>query len=243
VQARSAYISAALYFHKGILLLMRKICLLLLLPLVFAVSAFAQTNQQIVNYNNIKTGIISPDLLEHEIQTRNLITPQIEPEQTDSSLSPVLRMSEGKSLGAFSTGNAIIDGFIVDSCLRYNIDPLLIYAQMNQESKFKQRAVSHKGARGLMQLIPSTAIRFGAKDIYDPQQNIEVGVKYMRWLLNKFDGDIRLALAAYNAGEGAVIKYGRQIPPYRETENYVARITTRYAEIASLNMESWKWQQ
>ena len=221
---------------------MRKICLLLLLPLVFAVSASAQTNQQIVNYNNIKTGIISPDLLEDEIQNGNLITPQIEPEQTNSS-SPVLRMSEGKSLGAFSTGDIIIDGFIVDSCLRYNIDPLLIYAQMNQESKFKQRAISYKGARGLMQLIPATAIRFGAKNIYDPQQNIEVGVKYMRWLLNKFDGDIRLALAAYNAGEGAVIKYGRQIPPYRETENYVARITTRYAEIASLNMESWKWQQ
>jgi hypothetical protein len=221
---------------------MRKICLLLLLPLVFAVSASAQTNQQIVNYNNIKTGIISPDLLEDEIQTGNLITPQIEPEQTNSS-SLVLRMSEGKSLGAFSTGDIIIDGFIVDSCLRYNIDPLLIYAQMNQESKFKQRAISHKGARGLMQLIPATAIRFGAKNIYDPQQNIEVGVKYMRWLLNKFDGDVRLALAAYNAGENSVIKYGRQIPPFQETQNYVARITARYAEIGSLNMESWKWEQ
>ncbi len=242
MQAQSAYISAALYFYKGILLLMRKICLLLLLPFVFAVSASAQTNQQIVNYNNIKTGIISSDLLEDEIQTGNLITPQIEPEQTNSS-SLVLRMSEGKSLGAFSTGDAIIDGFIVDSCLRYNIDPLLIFAQMDQESKFKSRAFSHKGARGLMQLIPATAARFGAKDVYDPQQNIEVGVKYMRWLLNKFDGDVRLALAAYNAGENAIIKNGRQIPPYRETQNYVAKITSRYAEIASLNMESWKWQQ
>lgn len=221
---------------------MRKYCLLLLLPLISAVSVLGQSNQQIVNYNNIKSAIINP-VLNRETRTGNLITPQIEIQQTDSTSSNILTMSEGKSLGAFSTGDSVIDAFIVDSCLKYNVDPLLIYAQMNQESKFKQRAISHKGARGLMQLIPATAVRFGATDIYDPQQNIEVGVKYMRWLLNKFDGDVRLALAAYNAGENAVIKHGRQIPPYRETQNYVSKITARYAEIASLNMESWKWQQ
>lgn len=215
----------------------------MLLTFVSTFSASAQNKQQIANYNNIKTAIITSDLLDDQIQTGNLIAPQIETKQTDSSLSPVLKMADGKSLGAFSTGDPIVDGYIVDSCLKYNIDPLLIYAQMNQESKFKRRAVSHKGARGLMQLIPATAVRFGAKDIFDPQQNIEVGVKYMRWLLNKFDGDVRLALAAYNAGENAVIRHGRQIPPYQETQNYVARISTRYAEIASLNMESWKWQQ
>ena len=222
---------------------MRKLCLLLILPLVSTVSALGQTNQQYINYNNNKTGIIAPDLLDDQTQADNFITPQIKTQQKNSASSPVLKMAAGKSLGTFSTGDAIVDAFIVDSCLKYDIDPLLIYAQMNQESKFKSRAISHKGARGLMQLIPATAVRFGATDIYDPQQNIEVGVKYMRWLLNKFDGDIRLALAAYNAGEGAVIKHGRQIPPYRETQNYVSKITARYAEIASLNMESWKWQQ
>ncbi|MDQ4122874.1 MAG: lytic transglycosylase domain-containing protein [Acidobacteriota bacterium] len=222
---------------------MRKFCLLLVLPLISAVSASAQINQQFIDYNNIETGIIAPDLLSDETENENFITPQIKTQQKNSASAPVLKMAVGKSLGAFSTGDTVIDGFIVDSCLKYDIDPLLIYAQMNQESKFKRRAISHKGARGLMQLIPATAVRFGAKDIYDPQQNIEVGVKYMRWLLNKFDGDIRLALAAYNAGENAVIKHGRQIPPYRETQNYVSKITARYAEIASLNMESWKWQQ
>jgi soluble lytic murein transglycosylase-like protein len=133
-------------------------------------------------------------------------------------------------LGSLTTGNTEVDGYIVESCARHNIDPLLIFAQMKQESGFKQKATSHKGASGLMQLIPATARRFGVVDIYDPQQNIEAGVKYMRWLLNKFDGDTRLALAAYNAGEGAVMKYGNQIPPYRETQTYGARITAHYVQ-------------
>lgn len=140
-----------------------------------------------------------------------------------------------ETLGENSTGDAEIDAFIVKSCKRYKIDPLLIFAQMTQESAFKLNATSHKGASGLMQLMPATAARFGVKNIYDPQQNIEAGVKYMRWLLDKFDGDVRLALAAYNAGEGSVLKYGNQIPPYGETQNYVARITTHYEKIRISN--------
>jgi soluble lytic murein transglycosylase-like protein len=138
---------------------------------------------------------------------------------------------ETPSLGTFSTGDATIDRYIVDSCARYNVDPLLIVAQMKQESGFKQKATSHKGASGLMQLMPATARRFGVTNIYEPQQNIEAGVKYMRWLLDKFNGDVKLALAGYNAGEGAVMKYGNQIPPYRETQGYVAKITAHYARI------------
>ncbi len=145
-------------------------------------------------------------------------------------------MSAGKNMGAFTTGDSQIDSYIVDSCVRYGIDPLLIYAQMHQESTFKLKATSYKGARGLMQLMPGTAIRFGVRDIYNPQQNIEGGVKYMRWLLNSFGGDVALALAGYNAGEGAVMKYGNQIPPYRETQEYVRRITARYSEITSPNL-------
>jgi soluble lytic murein transglycosylase-like protein len=100
---------------------------------------------------------------------------------------------------------------------------------MHRESSFKRFALSHKGARGLMQLMPATAARLGVRDIFDPRQNIEGGVKYMRILLNMFDGDVRLALAGYNAGEGAVLKYGRNVPPYRETQEYVRRISARYA--------------
>jgi soluble lytic murein transglycosylase-like protein len=135
------------------------------------------------------------------------------------------------SLGEFTTGNATVDSFIVESAKRNSVDPLLIYSVMHQESSFKPRAMSHKGARGLMQLMPGTAARFGVSNIWDPKQNIEGGARYMRFLLDLFGGDIKLALAGYNAGEGAVIKYGYQVPPYNETQEYVRRIGRRYSII------------
>jgi hypothetical protein len=134
-------------------------------------------------------------------------------------------------LRGFTTGNEVHDSYIVEFSRRYNIDPLLIYSQMHQESSFKIRATSPKGASGLMQLMPATARRFGVTSIYDPKQNIEAGIRYMRWLLDTFNGDVVLALAGYNAGEGAVMKYGWQVPPYRETQEYVRRITERYSMI------------
>ena len=146
-----------------------------------------------------------------------------------------LAMSAGNSMSGFTTGDAIIDAYIVDSSMKYGIDPLLIYSQMHQESSFKLRATSYKGASGLMQLMPATARRFGVTDIYNPQQNIDAGVKYMRWLLDTFGGDVNLALAGYNAGEGAVMKYGYTIPPYNETQEYVRRITARYNSIRNPN--------
>jgi hypothetical protein len=102
---------------------------------------------------------------------------------------------------------------------------------MHQESSFKTRAMSYKGARGLMQLMPPTAARFGVRNIWDPKQNIEGGARYMRFLLDLFEGDVRLALAGYNAGEGAVMKYGYKVPPYSETQEYVRRISKRYSLI------------
>ncbi len=139
--------------------------------------------------------------------------------------------SISNSLSGYTTGNATIDSLIVDSGRRNAVDPLLLYSIMHQESTFKPRAMSHKGARGLMQLMPGTAARFGVSSIWDPKQNIEGGTRYMRWLLDKFDGNVNLALAGYNAGEGAVMKYGNNIPPYRETQEYVRRISKRYALI------------
>ena len=135
------------------------------------------------------------------------------------------------SLGGFTTGNETVDAFIVESGKRNSVDPLLLYSIMHQESSFKQRAMSYKGARGLMQLMPPTAVRFGVRNIWDPQQNIEGGARYMRFLLDLFGGDVRLALAGYNAGEGAVMKYGYQVPPYSETQEYVRRIGRRYTLI------------
>jgi soluble lytic murein transglycosylase-like protein len=135
------------------------------------------------------------------------------------------------SLNGFTTGNPDVDKFIVESGQRNSVDPLLLYSIMHQESSFKLRALSPKGASGLMQLMPPTAIRFGVRNIWDAKQNIEGGARYMRFLLDLFSGDVRLALAGYNAGEGAVMKYGYQVPPYSETQEYVRRIGRRYSII------------
>ncbi len=144
-----------------------------------------------------------------------------------------LRMGTASGMKGFTTGDMTIDSYIVDSSRRYGIDPLLIYAQMHQESSFKLKALSYKGASGLMQLMPATARRLGVTNIYDPKQNIEGGVKYMRMLLDMFGQDVNLALAGYNAGEGAVMKYGNNIPPYNETREYVRRISARYSSISN----------
>lgn len=143
-----------------------------------------------------------------------------------------LAMGSNSGMKGFTTGNILHDSYILDSSRRYGIDPLLIYSQMHQESSFKINARSYKGASGLMQLMPATARRFGVTSIYDPKQNIDAGVKYMRWLIDTFRGDVVLALAGYNAGEGAVMKYGWNVPPYRETQEYVRRITSRYNQIS-----------
>ena len=140
-----------------------------------------------------------------------------------------MQMADGISLEGYTTGNPLIDSYIVKAARRNGLDPLLVYSLMHQESAFKSGAISYKGARGLMQLMPGTAARFGVRNIFDPEMNIEGGTRYLRFLLDMFNGDVALTLAGYNAGEGAVLKYGRQVPPYSETQEYVRRITNRYA--------------
>ena len=109
---------------------------------------------------------------------------------------------------------------------RYGLDPNLVLAVIEAESNFNPRALSPKNAQGLMQLIPATAERFGVDDVWDPEQNLRGGMAYLRWLLRYFKNDVELALAAYNAGEGAVDRY-EGIPPYKETRAYVSRIIER----------------
>lgn len=128
----------------------------------------------------------------------------------------------------YTTGHRGLDQLIVYSADKYSLDPLLVYLVMREESRFNHRAVSRVGARGLMQLMPGTAVKLGVRNIHDPVQNVEAGTRYLRTLIEMFNGDVNLALAAYNAGEGAVLKYGGRIPPYRETMNYVWRINTAY---------------
>jgi soluble lytic murein transglycosylase-like protein len=107
---------------------------------------------------------------------------------------------------------------------RHGLVPELLHAVIRTESAYKPDALSHAGACGLMQLMPATAERFRVSEIWDPAQNIEGGAAYLRFLLDLFDNDLRLALAGYNAGEGAVKRYGNQIPPFPETQNYVRKV-------------------
>jgi len=130
----------------------------------------------------------------------------------------------------WSTGNARVDGLIRFYGNQHGVDPFLIYCLMSQESKFTSGATSPKGAMGLMQLMPGTAARYGVTNPYDVAQNIAGGTRYLKDLLKMFNGRVDLALAGYNAGEGAVMKYGNTIPPYNETQNYVKLIIKRYGK-------------
>jgi membrane-bound lytic murein transglycosylase B len=118
------------------------------------------------------------------------------------------------------------DKFIVQAAKKFDVDVALVSAVIQAESNFNPHEISNKGARGLMQLMPATAERFGVSDSYDPEANIYGGVRYLRWLLQTFHGNADLAVAAYNAGEGNVWKYNG-VPPFRETINYINRIATR----------------
>jgi hypothetical protein len=120
---------------------------------------------------------------------------------------------------------------IVEAAARkYDVDPLLVHSVIHAESGYNPYAVSPKGAQGLMQLMPDTARRFGVGNSFDVRENIEGGVRYLKYLRTLFPQDLRLTLAAYNAGEGAVWKYNNQVPPYRETEDYVKKVSRRYGE-------------
>src|SRR4029077_632579 len=110
---------------------------------------------------------------------------------------------------------------------RHHVDPALVRGVIETESNWNPKAYSHKGAGGLMQLIPTTAQRFGAYDIFNPQQNVDAGVKYLRTLLERYNGNLDLALAAYNAGEGGVAR-APGVPPFRDTRAYVPRVQSAY---------------
>ncbi len=136
--------------------------------------------------------------------------------------------SAGKKASGWSTGRPGLDSLIRQNGNKYGVDPYLIFLVMEQESHFNTHVVSPKGARGLMQLMPGTAARFGVRRSHDPAQNISGGTRYLRELLNRFNNRVDLVLASYNAGEGAVAKFGNKVPPYKETRNYVKKISYRY---------------
>ena len=152
-------------------------------------------------------------------------------ERVKTAPEELVAAAEGKTKKRerrWTTGSGRLDSLIRQNGAQYGVDPYLIFCVMEQESHFNSRAVSPMGARGLMQLMPGTAARFGVRNVHDPAQNVRAGTRYLKELLRRFNDRVDLVLAGYNAGEGAVMKYGRRVPPYRETRNYVRRISAKY---------------
>jgi transglycosylase-like protein with SLT domain len=149
--------------------------------------------------------------------------------RADPRTGRLIRVSTGRASAIISKpAPKEISALVEQAAKAHDVDPLLVHSMIKVESDYNARAVSPKGAEGLMQLTPSTARMLGVSDSFDPEQNIEAGVKYLKYLQSVYKDD-RLALAAYNAGPGAVAKY-KEVPPYRETQNYVAQVGKRYED-------------
>jgi soluble lytic murein transglycosylase-like protein len=152
-----------------------------------------------------------------------------EPVRNDATRRPAISKSASKP-------SKQISDFVDQSSRTHQVDPLLVHSIIKVESNYNSFAVSNKGAEGLMQLMPPTARMLGVSNSFDPQQNIEAGVKYLKYLQGVYKDD-RLALAAYNAGPGAVDKY-KQVPPFKETQNYVEQVGRRYDDARRVAAEA-----
>lgn len=199
--------------------------------------AAAQRTMQLQNYvNNINNNVqpvalpnssttVQPfqEVLQSTAKSQfgDLLTPQ-------SSMSVQAQISAQPQLRDYAQpSKPQLLSMISQIAKKHGVDDKLVKAVIQQESGFNPKAVSHCGAKGLMQLMPSTAKTLGVEDPYNPVQNVEGGVKHLKWLLSKYNGNVILALAAYNAGSGAVDKYDG-VPPYAETQNYVKKILANY---------------
>ncbi len=133
--------------------------------------------------------------------------------------------------GAQSTAGRAYEAIVQAAARTHRLDPSLLHAVIGVESGYDVRALSTRGAEGLMQLLPPTARSYGVTNAFDPHQNVPAGANHLRNLLNQFNGDMVLALAAYNAGANAVLRHGLQVPPYAETQAYVPRVLARWADL------------
>ncbi len=155
----------------------------------------------------------------------------------DETLVANMRLRDGNN---YDNMHPDFEDTIIGACERYGVDPFLVKAVIKVESNFNPKAVSPKKAMGMMQLIPETATIYGVNDPFDPEDNIDGGVRHLRDLMEYFSGDLELVLAAYNAGKDAVVKYGYDIPPYPETEAYVEKVLAYYKHIKDTRYLSWR---
>jgi soluble lytic murein transglycosylase-like protein len=166
---------------------------------------------------------------DHQVNERYFL---FKKEQPKSSEPERARMPEHQSsfgAGQINTANrALYAPLIEKTAAEFQLDPALMHAVITVESGYNPQAVSPKGATGLMQLMPDTARRYGVKNIFDPQENLQGGARYLRFLLDMFKNNLDLTLAAYNAGEKAVVQYGMNIPPFAETRAYVPSVLLHY---------------
>ena len=145
----------------------------------------------------------------------------------------------GRNRRAMSMDRDGVEKIVLEAADRHRVDPALVRAVIQTESNWNPIALSRKGAGGLMQLIPTTAQRFGARDVFNPQQNVDAGVHYLKTLLERYNGNLDMVLAAYNAGEGAV-DHAHGIPAFRETRSYVQKVQSAYLRPGSGHLsESW----
>jgi len=189
-----------------------------LLGFLLPVAAFAEIKHEIRGEEIVATNLKSGRLKPSGNPDRAKLARVAPPMGATSSVP-------GEAPAPPGTLSELLDG----SAVRYGFDPTFIRSVVAAESAFNHRAVSPKGARGLMQLMPETARRYGVRDVHDPASNLNGGVAYLRDLVGRFRGDVTLALAAYNAGPEAVARYGG-VPPYEETQAYIARIRAYYGE-------------
>ena len=190
---------------------------------------FGPTIQKLINSSSQMTAMKRAAELEVMIDKKIQGTQSVE---APKSFSDVLKVTPPTDFKyqvqePVKTTKTEIQRLVTDSCTKHGVDPKLVMALIQQESGFNQNALSKAGAQGLMQLMPATAKSLGVQNAFNPEQNIEGGVKYLKGLLDRFHGNKILALAAYNAGPNAVKKYNG-VPPYKETQNYVRNILKNY---------------
>jgi hypothetical protein len=160
------------------------------------------------------------------IATEKWLEAESEPAPSEPFFAEMKRINDAVR-AAFFADEIPYGELIYEKSKKYDVDPALVAAVIEQESRFKPRAKSPVGARGLMQLMPRTGKWMGARDLYNPEQNVDAGVKYIAYLDKRFKGDLKKIVAAYNGGEGNVMRY-RGVPPFRETRQYVKKVMTNY---------------